>query len=380
MGVLLAAAILSLTQFLVFPAEGGVSPLDLVGEGVVVLVLAIGLFVVRRVGERKVYWPLIGGVTAFFVFALADFLDEFSAQPEWFAMAFENGTQTIGTLLLVVGLYRWTVVRRERETELRHKSERLMVLNRVLQHDIRDDTMVIRGWASVIQKDLQPESDRRLDQIIAASNGIIELTESTEEFTDALVSDGTPDLEPRPLADTLSEELQKVQARYDDAHVEIAGTLPTTDVLAHSMLPTVFRNLLANAIEHNDAAAPTVTVEAERTDETVTVRIADNGPGIPDERKDRIFGVTRVEEDAATSDLGLPLVAAAVEQFGGDVFVEDGENGGAVFVVVLRVADAREDRERINTDTGASAGTNSSDVTVASVKRDQSFNRESANY
>lgn len=343
LSVLAAAA-----QFLVFPAEQSALAVDLLGEGVMVVVLAVALFVVARVDETEIYRPLMGGVTVFLVFALTDFLDEFVQHPEWFGSAFENGAQAVGTVLLVVGLYRWTVARRTREAELQRRSERLAILNRVLQHDIRNDTMVIRGWASVLQKERGPAADDRLRKIVEASNGIIELTESTEEFTEVLTSAATADLEPRPLAATVEAELAKVRARSGDVDVEVIGSLPEVDVLAHSMLPAVFRNLLVNAVEHNDADAPAVRVSAERNERTVTVRIVDNGPGIPDDRKARLF-------DAGESSFGLPLVAALVDQFDGKIAVGDAPDGGAAFVVVLRVADSRSDEPSRKIDRSAGA-------------------------
>jgi signal transduction histidine kinase len=105
------------------------------------------------------------------------------------------------------------------------------------------------------------------------------------------------------------------------------------------MLEAVFRNLLQNAIQHNQKAVPEVTVSAEEADDSVRVRIADNGPGIPESRKDEIFARGEKGLESAGTGLGLYLVETLVDRYGGDVWVEDNEPEGAVFIVELPIAE-----------------------------------------
>lgn len=343
-GVVCLSAVAAVGQFLAFPVTQSSSPINVLGEGAVVLVLAAALFVVSRIDESSIYRPLMGGAAVFYVFALADFLDEFSDQPRWFSLVFENSAQAAGAVLLVVGLARLTAARRERTAELRRRNERLAVLNRVLQHDVRNDALVIRGWASVVRKERGPDADDRLDRIVSASNGIIELTESTASFTDALTTAATADLEPRPLAETVEAELEKVRARHDEAVLGVDGSLPDVDVLAHSMLSAVFRDLLTNAVEHSDAPTPRVRISAERRNGTAAVRIADNGPGIPADQRDRLLESEVTAASDPESRFGLPLVGALVEQFDGEISVEDADDGGTAVTVVLQTAESDGDR------------------------------------
>ena len=101
------------------------------------------------------------------------------------------------------------------------------------------------------------------------------------------------------------------------------------------MLEAVFRNLLKNAIQHNHSDVPEVTVSTEERDEVVVVRIADNGPGVPDDRKETIFGKGKKGLESSGTGLGLYLVRSLVDGYGGDVWVEDNEPTGAVFAVEL---------------------------------------------
>jgi signal transduction histidine kinase len=101
------------------------------------------------------------------------------------------------------------------------------------------------------------------------------------------------------------------------------------------MLSSVFGNLLNNAIQHNDTEAPRVSVTVETTAETVVVRVADNGPGIPVDRRDEVFGRGEKGLDSAGTGVGLYLVDRLVDAYGGSVAIEDNDPEGAVFVVEL---------------------------------------------
>jgi len=100
----------------------------------------------------------------------------------------------------------------------------------------------------------------------------------------------------------------------------------------------VFRNLLRNAIEHNDTTPPEVTVSAIVEGELVTVEIADNGPGVLDDRKDEIFGKGERGLESGGAGVGLYLVRSLVESYGGRAWVEDNDPKGAVFVLELPTA------------------------------------------
>jgi signal transduction histidine kinase len=101
------------------------------------------------------------------------------------------------------------------------------------------------------------------------------------------------------------------------------------------MLQSVFRNLVKNAIEHNDKTVPEVTVSVSERDDTVLARVADNGPGIPDEQRSEIFGKGEKGLESDGTGIGLYLVSTLVDQYGGDVWIEDNEPEGTVFTVEL---------------------------------------------
>ncbi len=121
--------------------------------------------------------------------------------------------------------------------------------------------------------------------------------------------------------------------------------VPGCYVMATPLLKDVFMNLVDNAIKHSNGA-PIVSIDVSRvTDDTsghvfYRVAVEDNGPGIPDARKEEVFRrFKRGQTTARGTGLGLYIVKSLVESFNGHVHVEDtvpGDNTkGSRFLVYL---------------------------------------------
>jgi signal transduction histidine kinase len=102
-------------------------------------------------------------------------------------------------------------------------------------------------------------------------------------------------------------------------------------------LAQVVRNLMDNAARH---AASTVTISVEETSDAVEVVVEDDGPGVPDDQRARIFErFVRLDEararDAGGSGLGLAIVQEIAHAHGGTASASSAAGGGARFVVQL---------------------------------------------
>jgi len=137
------------------------------------------------------------------------------------------------------------------------------------------------------------------------------------------------------LQTMLTNEVTDVQASYPGAALEFGTEIPSVTLAANDMISSVFRNLLKNAIQHNDKEVAEVIVSATDHEDAVTVTVADNGPGVSDDQKKTIFGKGERGLDSSGTGIGLHLVNTLVDIHDGEVWIEDNDPAGARFTVEL---------------------------------------------
>jgi PAS domain S-box-containing protein len=242
-----------------------------------------------------------------------------------------------------VGFQQDVTDRKRAEENLETERDRLALLNQIVRHDIRNDMAVALGWGDELADRLGEDDADAFERVMTAATHTKELTEAVGDLA-KILGTANPELEPIELDGVLRQEIERVRSNFDyrSEGIDIRGDddLPPVTVTATAILSSVFGNLLDNAVFHNDEADVRIDVDVTVDAETAVVRIADNGPGIPDSRKREVFGRGEKGLESPGSGLGLYLVDNLVETYGGRVWIEDNEPKGSVFCVELRRADA----------------------------------------
>lgn len=123
-------------------------------------------------------------------------------------------------------------------------------------------------------------------------------------------------------------------------HLAVPDSLPTVRVNS-GRIRQVLTNLLSNAIKFSPNGG-TITVSAQNTEESVVVRVTDDGIGIPAEALPQLFAKFFRVDNTATrkisgTGLGLALVKQIVEAHGGQVRVESAPGKGSTFSFSLPI-------------------------------------------
>lgn len=234
-----------------------------------------------------------------------------------------------------------TLQRIERESRLREERDILEFVNRTLQHDLMGDVSLIQARLRMLDRNVtfhEDSHDEHLQLALDRTTEMDEFVQTMRTYMQSVLNENHA-LEPRPLGPVIEEHV----ASFRSAHPEVSvrcSDVPEVAVQADDLIDRVFDNLLTNAIDHNDAPSPQITIEAERREDLVTVRVADNGPGIPPARKSSVFekGEHGIKSDG--TGFGLYLVRDVVESYGGDIRVRDNDPQGTVFEFDLPVASA----------------------------------------
>ena len=223
-------------------------------------------------------------------------------------------------------------------TTQRLRKQQLEVLNRVLRHNLRNETTVIKGNATLL-RDAIDDAELR-----AQARAIEERTTALSNLSDkartvrALFRNQSPAEATCDITQLVTEVVDEVSDTYPDA------TLTTDEhesiyARGGSLLKTALLEILENAIIYNDHSTPEVTVSIrqsieDRTGEWVKVVISDNGPGIPENEQKTIESAEETPLQHGTG-LGLWIVYWAVSLLGGEVTLEDNSPCGTRVILNL---------------------------------------------
>jgi signal transduction histidine kinase len=235
---------------------------------------------------------------------------------------------------------------RERTAQLEEVVQSLQAFSYSVSHDLRAP---LRNVQTLAQAMLEDYGDR-LDEL---GRDYAQRLIASARRMDALIRDllsysrlTRADLSPQQvsLASAVSEALRELHAEVAErgADVRVDGPLPA--VVAHrTTLVQVLKNLLANALKFVEPGVPPrVRVWAEGRGEWVRLWVEDNGIGIAEGHRERIFAVferLHGEESYPGTGIGLAIVQKGVERMGGRCGVESEVGRGSRFWVELPKAE-----------------------------------------
>ena len=246
-----------------------------------------------------------------------------------------NGQNTDAVLLYA----RDITALKQYEQQLETQRDNLNLLNQVVRHDIRNDLQLIQAYAGMLAEanSLSETHQQYLSKVLKATNNAIDLTTSARDLSEVMLQNDA-ETKPIPLAQALEQQVDRIRSETQTAAITIEGSLPAVDVMADELLEAVFRNLLSNAVQHNDKELPEIVVSATRHEQQVVVKVADNGRGVSDKYKKEIFAHGDQGLGSEGTGIGLHLVKTLVDRYGGTVWVEDNDPEGSIFCVELQTS------------------------------------------
>jgi len=214
-------------------------------------------------------------------------------------------------------------------TERRTDEQRLSVLNRVLRHNLRNDLDAIRAYAETLTDDAEVDPGTAGERIEETARGVAAIGDTVASAEQLLKRDGV-DRQTVDLVELAQRVVSAQLEEHPDARGDVSGAADQirTDP---RVLETILEELVENALKHADVD-PSVEVVVSESDDGVTIRVRDNGPGIPEHERAVLL---QGEETPLNhgSGLGLWLVYWGVKRLGGNLSFGTGSPRGSVVTV-----------------------------------------------
>jgi len=225
-------------------------------------------------------------------------------------------------------------------------AQRSRYLGDIISHDINNYNQAVTSYIQMALSSgaLSDKVVKYLDRASTSAWGISQLIQRANKLVQ-IEEEGASGMGPVDLSEVLRESVENVRRNHSDRDVVINLNQANHRyfVTANQLCGEIFENILANAVEYDphEKIVVDVSINELSTDSRRywCVSVADNGIGIPDSKKNIVFGrFASAESRAPGSGLGLSIVRAIVEAYKGMVWVEDRVPGETTKGSIFRVA------------------------------------------
>jgi signal transduction histidine kinase len=237
-----------------------------------------------------------------------------------------------------IGLLSSTLTTAAAELQATEQRRREFLAN--VAHEVRTPVTSIRGYAELLAKGtVDPNTSREFLQTIHRNAlRIGQLVEDLLELEALDAGKGAPlESEPVQIAAVVAHVTNTLRGRADELGatlaVEIADSLTARG--DEDAIERIVLNLADNALRHGGKGVR-VQITAAARGNRVGITVADNGPGVPEEHRARIFerfhrGDAHLDRDRRGTGLGLAIASELAHAMGGSLVLE----GGSTFVLEL---------------------------------------------
>ncbi|MGM0509582.1 MAG: PAS domain-containing sensor histidine kinase [Thermoplasmatota archaeon] len=211
-------------------------------------------------------------------------------------------------------------------------------LHSLLRHDVGNKVQIVQGYLELMDgMDIGEDGKQMIDKALKSIKSAGNLINRVRMMREAESQEFTGSVNPYFILGEVIN-IHKKQAEENGIEIRFEGDLMEEKVKSGgrggALLESIFTNLIDNAIKHSDGSV--IKVFLGEQDEWIKVTVEDDGKGIPNRLRDRIFESGFMRDKNMGSGLGLRLAKGITESLGGEIKVYESDLGGAKFVVKLK--------------------------------------------
>lgn len=237
---------------------------------------------------------------------------------------------------------------RERTRELMRSNEELERFAHVASHDLKEPLRMVGSYLHLLEREvgdeLEGEAREHLEHAKAGAQRMGALLEGLLEY--ARLGPRDRSHEPVDLGEVVEAAVHDLKVAREEADATVTWDELPPVMGDRRQLHQLLMNLLSNAVKHGGPSVH-VDVFARPRGDRVEVAVEDDGPGVPERDRERVFEIFQrsdASEDKEGVGVGLAVAQRIAERHGGRVRVESEVGGGSTFVVDLpAVADVPAD-------------------------------------
>ncbi|WP_436906667.1 PAS domain-containing sensor histidine kinase [Halosimplex marinum] len=219
-------------------------------------------------------------------------------------------------------------------TEYRTRERRLRLLSRVLRHNLRNRMNLVAGRAGHVRAAVDDEElAAELERVEATAEEVAGLSESVRQIEEMAEPDAT-EREPTNVRAVAGPVVQGAREAYPGAELSLTVE-DNAWLMADDGLRYALEHAVENAVEHNDRETPAVEVTVAAEGGQCVIRVADDGPPIPDVETEVLDETVETTSTYHGTGVGLWVMHWCVTSLGGELSFSENEPRGNVVEIAL---------------------------------------------
>ncbi|MES2427027.1 MAG: ATP-binding protein [Bacteroidota bacterium] len=232
-------------------------------------------------------------------------------------------------------------------SELENANKNIVRIMRIMAHDLRNPLSGMIGLANAIIEDESSDENKHMLKLLEAT-GVHSLEMINELLKYGLADENeTVSKQELDLKELLRDSVELLQFKANEKKQQIifdSDDKPIITQINHEKIWRVFNNLIVNAIKFSYEKG-VIQVGIKTKGKKILISIADNGIGIPDRDKDKIFDMFTTAKKSGTNGeqpfgLGLSISKRIIENHNGKIWFESVLDVGTTFYIELPLKNA----------------------------------------
>ncbi|HLP51954.1 MAG TPA: ATP-binding protein [Chitinophagales bacterium] len=235
---------------------------------------------------------------------------------------------------------------KEKNEEIKKYVHKLEISNNELKqfahvasHDLREPLRMITSYMGLTKRSLNGHMTEQQEEFIGyAIDGAKRMDQLIVDLLRLAKVDANPRIEKVKLANVVEEIKLNLDTLIKEKNARIISYDLPEMIADRTQMLQLLQNIIGNGIKYNENTQPIVTIKSVMKNGELEITIADNGIGIPESSRDKVFQIfhrVQTEKQYAGSGVGLTICKKIVDSLNGHIAIESNQAGGTTFKITL---------------------------------------------